>query len=267
MNAMKVSIGEQEKKPESVLLLGVKIHTLTLPSLLDNVEQNIVLDHHSVIGYANVFALNLAYKNPWFRAFLNSCAVVFCDGFGVKLGSSILGAGRLHRYTPPDWLPALLAMCSQKGYSVYILGAQPGVAQKAAERLLANHPGLQIVGTNHGYFDKTKDCAENQVVVQNINAAHPNILLIGFGMPLQEHWLLENWESISANVALPVGAAIDYLAGAMPRAPRWMTDHGLEWLGRLVIEPRRLWKRYLIGNPVFFWRIMLQKLGWLKFPN
>jgi N-acetylglucosaminyldiphosphoundecaprenol N-acetyl-beta-D-mannosaminyltransferase len=86
-------------------------------------------------------------------------------------------------------------------------------------------------------------------------------------MPLQERWLMENWDHIDANVALTGGAVFDYVSGELQRAPRWMTDNGLEWLGRLLIEPRRLWKRYLIGNPLFIWRVLKQRLGLLHFDE
>lgn len=102
------------------------------------------------------------------------------------------------------------------------------------------------------------------MVIEKINKVRPNILLVGFGMPVQEYWLQENWEKIDTNIALTGGAVFDYLSGELRRAPRWMTDHGLEWLGRLIIEPRRLWKRYIIGLPLFFLRVLLFKLGLLK---
>lgn len=126
------------------------------------------------------------------------------------------------------------------------------------------YPQFQVVGTHDGYFDKSVDSQENQMVIEKINKVRPNILLVGFGMPVQEYWLQENWEKIDTNIALTGGAVFDYLSGELRRAPRWMTDHGLEWLGRLIIEPRRLWKRYIIGLPLFFLRVLLFKLGLLK---
>ena len=96
------------------------------------------------------------------------------------------------------------------------------------------------------------------------NAVKPNILIVGFGTPLKERWLMENWDRIEVNVALTGGAVFDYVSGELRRAPRWMTDHGLEWLARLIIEPCRLWKRYLIGNPLFLWRVLKQRLGLLS---
>jgi N-acetylglucosaminyldiphosphoundecaprenol N-acetyl-beta-D-mannosaminyltransferase len=101
---------------------------------------------------------------------------------------------------------------------------------------------------------------ENREVVARINRAVPDILLVGFGMPLQEKWIAENRAGLDASVIMTVGAAFDYLAGEVRRAPRWATTRGLEWLGRLLVEPHRLWRRYLIGNPLFFWRVFLQKL-------
>ena len=105
---------------------------------------------------------------------------------------------------------------------------------------------------------------ENVALVEDINRVKPNLLFVGFGMPLQEFWLMDNWSQIQANVALPVGALFDYVAETIPRAPRWMTDNGLEWLGRLMVEPQRLWRRYIIGNPLFLLRILKQRFGLLK---
>jgi N-acetylglucosaminyldiphosphoundecaprenol N-acetyl-beta-D-mannosaminyltransferase len=137
------------------------------------------------------------------------------------------------------------------------------VADKAAACLIERFPDLHIVGIHHGYFDKAPGSPENEAVIQQINDVQPNILVIGFGMPLQEQWLMRNWERIEANVALTGGAVFDYVSGQLRRGPRWMTDHNMEWLARLIIEPRRLWRRYLIGNPLFLWRVLKQRFGLL----
>jgi N-acetylglucosaminyldiphosphoundecaprenol N-acetyl-beta-D-mannosaminyltransferase len=149
----------------------------------------------------------------------------------------------------------------KNGLKLYILGAKPGVAEKARDFFLNKYPGLYIVGIHHGYFNKGINNLENNIVVQDINEKKPDILIVGFGMPMQEYWISENWGQMNVPVVLPVGALIDYMARVVPRAPRWMTDHGLEWLGRLIIEPRRLWKRYLLGNPIFLWRVLQQRFG------
>lgn len=147
----------------------------------------------------------------------------------------------------------------------YFLGGRPGVAQKASQRLKEHSPDLRIVGIHHGFFDKTPGSSENDKVVHMINRVKPNILIIGFGMPMQERWLMENWDQIEANVVITAGAILDYVSGTLRRGPKWMTDHGFEWLARMIIEPRRLWKRYIIGNPLFVWRVLKQRMGLLKF--
>ena len=125
-------------------------------------------------------------------------------------------------------------------------------------------PDLKIVGTHHGFFDKDSASSENRYVLAMINKLKPDILVVGFGMPAQEKWILENLNELHVHAVIPVGAFFDYLADEVERAPRWMTENGLEWLGRLTIEPNRLWKRYVIGNPLFFWRIFVHHI--LKFP-
>ena len=104
-------------------------------------------------------------------------------------------------------------------------------------------------------------------MIEGINAAKPDLLIVGLGMPLQERWLADNWSSIDAGVALTAGATFDYISGELRRAPRWMTDNGLEWLGRLLLEPGRLWKRYIIGNPIFFWRVFVHDVMGRSLPG
>ena len=239
-------------------VLGVKIDLLTLDQVLVFIEQTILNGRRAIVANVNVHAANLAYSLPWFRAFLNQSDLVFCDGFGVMLGARLLGYKIPERFTPPDWIARLAALSVEHDFSLFFLGARPVVAEMAAERLRGQFPSLRIVGAHHGYFVRSPGHPENEAVVQLINRLKPNILIVGFGMPLQEQWLLENWDDLDVNVALPVGALFDYMSGVVRRGPRWMTDHGVEWLARLVIEPRRLWHRYLVGNPLFFWRVLRQ---------
>lgn len=238
-------------------LLGVPIHPLTQTQLLETIFAAIPARQRRIISYANVHTINLAQESDFFRAYLNQTAdIVFCDGFGVKWGAKLAGLHIPERYTPPDWLATLCAGCVQRDHSLYFLGAKPTVADRAADTLRAQIPGLQIVGTHHGYFDKSPNSDENAAVLDAINAANPDVLVVGFGMPTQERWITDNHHRIDAPIILTVGAAFDYIAGETVRAPKWMTDNGLEWLGRLLIEPRRLWHRYLVGNPVFIYRVL-----------
>src|SRR5262245_14813510 len=247
--------------PDAIELLGVHIHTLRRDELLERIAAVIAAQQRAIVSYANVYALNLAYEQPWFRAFLNQSDLVFCDGFGIKWGARLVGARLPERFTPPDWIAHLIQIACRDDFSVFLIGAQAGVTERLAAQFKRRFPQLKIAGTDHGYFDKTPGSAENEAVIQAINAVKPNVLIIGFGMPVQERWLLDHWARLDVNVALTAGAAFDYLAGEVRRAPRWMTDHGLEWLGRLVIEPRRLWYRYVVGNPLFLWCVLQQRWG------
>lgn len=248
---------------EKVSVLGVKIDALSLSQLLSEIQSFILHKNGVVISYVNMHAVNIAYSLPWFRRFLNQSELTFCDGVGLKLAARLTGQHIRHRFTPPDFMEHICEGAVKFGWKMYFLGAKPGVAQRAADRLIDKFPGLQIK-TQHGYFDKIADSFENRRIIEQINEFHPQILVLGLGMPLQEKWILENINSLDVKVAFPAGALFDYLSGELSRAPRWMTDNGLEWLGRLLVEPSRLWKRYVLGNPVFFWRLFIHHF--LGFP-
>lgn len=250
-----------------VSILGVKVAPVRVPELLAHIGHCIEAGRRALVLNVNVHALNLAWNEPWLRSFLNAADLVFCDGAGVILAARMLGQRIPERITYADWMWQLAAYAEERGFTIFLLGARPGVAELAACKLTKRFPGLRIVGSYHGYFDKTADGRENQEVIQKINCARPDILVVGFGMPLQERWLMENWRRLDAHVLLTGGAVFDYVSGSLRRAPRWMTDHGLEWLGRLCVEPRRLWRRYLVGNPLFLWRVIRQRLGLLTLPG
>lgn len=246
----------------AITLLGVRIHILPVEELIERITCAAQNKQRAIVAYVNAHSLNLAHESETLRRFFNARASwVFCDGFGVKWGARLAGLPQPPRYTPPDWIDPLCCECAQRGLSIYLLGDKAGTVEKAAQTLQARHTGLRVAGWHHGFFDKRDGSAENAAVIQAINKAQPDVLLVGFGQPLQELWLDEHWDAVNVQVAIAVGALFSYAAGDVRRAPRWMTDHGLEWLGRLLIEPRRLWQRYLIGLPVFFARVLAERLG------
>ena len=136
--------------------------------MINFIDQSIKTKSNAILSYANVQAINLAFMLPWFKDFLNCSDVVFCDGFGVRWGARLLGSTLPQRNTPPDWIPQLCEQCAQNKYTIYLLGAAPGVAERAANCLREKFPLLQIVGTQHGYFDKTPGNSENKAVVAQI---------------------------------------------------------------------------------------------------
>ena len=241
-------------------ILGVGVDPLTVEELDAEIERLLRNGERGRVLNVNAHCLNLCHEDPELRGFLNSAEVVFCDGAGVMLAARILGRRIPERITYADWTWRLAALSAAKGYSLYFLGARPGVAQAAAKRLQQSYPNLAIVGFRHGCFDHSAKSPQNEAVVQEINAAAPDILLVGLGMPLQEYWLMENGHKLNVGVVLTGGAVFDYVSGRLSRGPGLLTGNGFEWLARLFVEPRRLWRRYLLGNPLFVLRVLWQRI-------
>lgn len=247
---------------EKINLINVHISAIGLSRIFERCVKAAKEKKQLLLLGANIKAMNLAYELEWFRQFYNRPdTIVFCDGVGVQVGARLLGEYLPERFTPPDWFADLCKICSQNTISLFFIGTYPGITEKVASIYQQKYPDLIISGTHHGYFNKDKNCEENKDVLRKINQANPEILVVGFGMPMQEKWLIENLDQLNAKVYLTVGAMFDFLAGETYRGPKWMTDHGFEWLSRLLTEPKRLWRRYLIGIPLFFWRIFKQKFG------
>lgn len=239
-------------------ILGIKVDPLTTDKLNLEIGKIIRDGRKELVLNVNVNAINQALRHRWMGDLLNSAAIVFCDGYGVILGARILGYKILERITYADWMWDISSFSEREGFSFFFLGAKEGIAKSAADRLRERFPKLRIVGIKDGYFDKTG--AENDKVIEEINDASPDILLVGFGMPAQELWLKENWHKIDAQIALTGGACFDFISGTIRRAPRWMSDNGLEWLFRLILEPRRMFVRYVIGNPLFLIRVIKERI-------
>ena len=242
-------------------VLGVGVDPVTVEDLHAEIKCLILRGQQATILNVNAYCLNLLYENAALREFFGNADLVFCDGFGVILAARLLGRRIPERITYADWAWRLAAFAEAEGFSLFLLGAGPGVAEKAAKKLRTRHPDLKILGIEHGHFDHTPGSRENEEILRKVNAAGPDILIVGLGMPLQERWLMENRHRLDVSVTLTGGAVFDHVSGELRRGPRILTDNGFEWLARLFVEPRRLWRRYLIGNPLFLLRVLGQRLG------
>ncbi len=151
-----------------------------------------------------------------------------------------------------DWIDDLAKIASSNGVAFFFLGDEDFVVSKAKHIMTERHTDLQIKGIHHGFF--TKNGVENDVIVSKINATSPHILFVGMGMPTQEFWIDDNIDRLNVNVYLTVGGLFRLYSGVLKRAPKWITDNGFEWLTRLASHPVKLFKRYVIGNPIFFIR-------------
>ena len=253
---MEYSVASQ-RRPD-MWILGVPVHRVGSEQILTFIRQVVVHNEKAIILNVNAHCVNLALKHAWLNELLGEAQMVHCDGDGVRLGLRILGEDPPPKVSYNVWYWEVCRFCQLHGLSMYLLGARPGVAAEAGRLTEARFPGVRIAGTHHGYFDKAG--SENLRVVQGINAARPDILLTCFGMPEQERWIRDNWTKLQVHVFLSGGAALDYAAGRIAIAPSWMVRAHLEWLFRLVREPRRLGRRYVVGNPLFLGRVLLQRV-------
>lgn len=244
--------------PDRIDILGVGVHPLTKNELLDAISGWAGSSQQRVIGHVNVHGMNLAHRSERFRESVAAADLVFCDGYGVLWGARQLGLEIPERLAVMDWIDELAGRIATTDRSIFLLGDEEGIAELCARDMQAKHPALQIAGTHHGFFDKHGP--ESDSVVEKINASGADILLVGFGMPLQEYWIEENSALLQPSVLMPVGATYRWYAGIEPRAPRWMIDRGFEWLARLVRHPITMFNRYVIGNPLFVGRIWASRL-------
>ena len=208
------------------------------------------------VMYVNAHVLNQSRERAELRAALQEADLVYCDGYGVRVAAKAMELPTPHRMTGADWIWSLAALCEQSGQSIYLLGSEPGIAGEAAGRLQRWYPRLDVAGAHHGFFEVGSPHEDR--VVEDINSRRPDILLVGMGTPKQELWVQRHADELDVGVLWTVGALFDYVSGRIPRAPGWLSDNGLEWIFRLGIEPQRMWRRYLLGNPVFLSRVMAQ---------
>jgi len=209
------------------------------------------------VSYVNAHVLNQSFSNPTLRRALQGSDLVYCDGYGVRLAAKLIGRPVPFRMTGADWIWGVASLCQASGRSIYLLGSDPGSSSDAAAALKRSYPRLEVLGTHHGYFEPGSPHSER--VLEHISEHRPDILLVGMGTPQQELWVDRYFDRIEARVIWTVGALFDYLAGRTPRAPHWLSDNGLEWIFRLAVEPRRMWRRYLLGNPAFLYRVWQER--------
>ncbi len=199
----------------------------------------------------NAFLVSLAAKNSAFAEALRRAALCLPDGMSVVWGARLLGQRIPERVPGGEFMEHMCALCAAHGLSVYFLGGLPGAAEGAAAALQQRYPGLVVAGTDCPPWHFEQDEQLNEAVRARIAAAKPDLLCVALGAPKQEIWMLDECGSLPIGAVLSVGAALDTQAGLRKRAPSWTHALGVEWLYRLALEPRRLWKRYFFGNLAF----------------
>jgi N-acetylglucosaminyldiphosphoundecaprenol N-acetyl-beta-D-mannosaminyltransferase len=204
----------------------------------------------------NVNISNIAHRQPRLKAFLNAANMLYCDGAGIVWGSKLMGHKLPMRFTAADWLFDWITAMSEANLTMYFVSGEPAVIEKARTLLDDRVPGHKVVGLHHGYIVNNNEL--NQAVIADINAKQPDIVVVGMGCPLQEYWIEDNRDQLQVPVCFAIGATWDYLTGKVPRCPAWMGNNGLEWLFRFLVEPKRMFGRYIMGNPEYMWRVFWQ---------
>lgn len=237
---------------DNVAILGVCFSPLELDQAVARIRSMVRSRGVHQVVLANAHTMNCAYVDPSYRSALQRASLVLRDGVGLEVAGALSGRAMRHNFVGTDFVPYLLQQLADSEVRVFLYGAEPGVAHAAASALGARHSGIRVVGFRHGYEN-------GDGTVAQIRAARPDVLLVALGNPHQERWIADHLDALGVPVAIGVGALFDYLAGRVPRAPCWMRRMRGEWIFRLVVEPRRLWRRYLVGNAQFLWRVVCAK--------
>lgn len=243
---------------DSVEILGIPVDPVTWVELRERVAAAATMRDRVTVMYANVHVLNTSQRMPALVDALRGADLVYCDGEGVRVGARLLGELLPGRMTGADFIWELGRRLGETRTPIFWLGGAPDTASRAMQLLAERSPGLIISGTHHGFFDKTG--VESDAVIARINECEPAIVFVGMGTPMQELWVARNRARISAPVVWCIGATADFIAQVQPRGPEVLTQHGLEWLARLVSDPRRLFGRYVVGNPLFIARVLRSRL-------
>ncbi len=248
-------VTEESASLPSIELQGIPLVCLTVADARIAVRTAMEDPRPALVAYVNAHSLNLAYTDVAYRAALQRAHLVLPDGIGVAVAARMRGLRFAANLNGTDFTPVLLALAAEQGYRVFLFGGRDAVASQAAEALRARIPGLCIAGVRDGYGWAD----DPDSVVEEIRAARADLLVTALGNPLQELWLDRYLEATGVRLGVGVGAFLDFTAGRVPRAPDWMIKNRLEWVWRLSVEPRRMWRRYLVGNPLFIWRTLVSR--------
>jgi len=237
----------------ALTLFGVPIHDVSLPETLEWVARWIAGQRPRQIATVNPEFLMAARRDPTFRAVLQGAGLCVPDGVGVTLAARYLGRPLRERVAGVDLVERLAAHAADAGWRLFLLGGAPGIAERAGAVLTCRHPTLTICGTYAG----SPAVEDEEEILQRVRTARADVLLVAYGAPAQDLWLARNLARSGAKVGIGIGGALDYLAGVVPRAPRWVRRLGFEWLYRLIRQPWR-WRRQRV-LPQFALLVLLRR--------
>ncbi len=244
--------GEQDfATPERLSFFGVDVQNVTMDAAVDWIDARTREAGPVFVPFVNPHCLNIAHTDDEYRAILQSSPYVLPDGIGLRVGCRMKRQRLVGNVNGTDLFPRLCERLAASGKGLFLLGAAEGVAQTVADNMQARYPGLNVAGARDGFFNDE----EESRVIDEINASGAAVLLVAMGVPRQERWIARNLDRLQVPVCMGVGGLFDFYSGNIPRAPLWLREIGLEWTWRLLQEPGRMWRRYLVGNPLFILRV------------
>lgn len=229
----------------------IRIHVLTFDQALDEIEGIVDRGEGGYIVTPNVDHVVLAQSDHEFRKSYQNASLILADGMPIVWASKIIGPKLPQKISGSDLIVPLMERAAKRGYRVYLLGASKAIAERATAKLREQISNLMIVGIDSPYVQMGDPIEKHHSIINRIKETGPHLVLMALGTPKQEIFMYRYANELRPTVAIGIGAGLDFLAGAMPRAPTWISEAGLEWLYRLSHEPRRLWKRYLVRDPKF----------------
>ena len=241
---------EKDRQPnmEKQPLLNTYVNNIDMDETIRSIENMIKNKDKSYIVAVNVDVIVRIENDKYLKKIVDNADMVLVDGKPLVWISKWHGYPVKEKVSGSDMVPLLCEKAANKGYSVFIVGGRGGTAEKAKENLENAYPGIKIIGTYSPPFGFEKDADELEKMNRLISEMHPDILAACFGCPKQEKWVYENYKKYDATVSICAGATVDFLAGNVKRAPKWMSEHGLEWFYRFFQEPKRLFRRYFIDD-------------------
>jgi len=231
-------------------LFSVPIRNCKMQQAIDTIIQHAQKKHSANFAFVNADCLNKVWNQEWYRKVLLRMEEVYADGIGVKLAAKMKGIQISENVNGTDLFPLLCQKAAKNGLKIFLLGSRADVVEQCAKNMQKRFPELVIAGTQHGYFHEW----ESEQVINNINNSAADIVVVALGAPLQEFWADHYKKELLAPVCIGVGGCFDFYSGRIPRAPLWLRAHSMEWVWRLMQEPKRMWQRYIIGNPLFLYR-------------
>lgn len=236
-----------EENNKRFRIMNTYVNAISMEETISEIEKIIEKKKPTQHVVINASKVNLMEKDPKLRKIVNSCPLINADGASIVWAAKRLGIPLKERVTGCDLFQKLVAVAEKKGYKIYLFGAKEEVVKKVESIFEEKYPDIQIVGYRNGYFTE----ADEPEIVKDMAESGADMMFVAFSSPKKEYWVNKYIDQLNIPFVMGVGGSFDIVAGVTERAPKWWQDHGLEWLYRFIQEPRRMWKRYIIGNAKF----------------